>query len=306
VGTPGNVSVTASSGSGVCDTTNSYTSAANDALSIRAVTTGTVGTPNTTISAIVGSGGQTGSGTANTMTKWTGVNVLGNATMTDNGTTVTLGSGKTLDVSAATVKYPPSLFEACAPVGNAADSTDTIGNNSVANSLQIFTAACGWSTNATANTIDGTHRGINITIIHNYTAPGSGATAVAEIGVCITANISAHTCTASYQRLWAGAAVAPAAAADQASLFSWQIIPTGTAGTFTTSSFRTNAGILNNPAANVSATVACSICANATAVPVSFVVGITWSTATGSTTCNGVANNGNNCASLTGASWNWF
>ena len=40
----------------------------------------------------LGASGVTGTGTANTMTKWTGTNTIGNGSSTDNGTTTTLGS----------------------------------------------------------------------------------------------------------------------------------------------------------------------------------------------------------------------
>jgi len=246
----------------------------------------------------------TGSGTANTMTKWTGSSALGNATMTDNGTTVTLGSGKTLDVSAATLKVPGSAFNACTPVGNASEATDTIGNQSVSASLQIFTATCGLSASL-ANYIDGTggHHGVHVSVINDYTAPGSGATAIAEIGACPTVSVATHTCSANYVRLWSGAAVAPAAATAQAELFAWDILATGTSGGFVTSSYRTNAGIINNPAANVSSYVACG--ATCTGGAWSIVVGLTWSGTT-SGTCNGVATNGNNCASMMGSTWQWI
>lgn len=103
VGTPGNISVTVNGATSVCDNTNSYTTAATDLLDWQAVTTGVVGASlNLQVGGQVGTGGITGSGTANTLTKFTGSTGIGNASATDNGTTFAIPEAFNLGSSAQT------------------------------------------------------------------------------------------------------------------------------------------------------------------------------------------------------------
>src|SRR5208337_3605752 len=149
VGTPGNIVITVSSSTAVCDDTNSYTTAANDRLSWQVVTTGT-GTLATRIQGQAGTGGVTGSGTNTQLTYWNSSTGLGSmADFTFASHTITAGSSAILDLHSTPVttglKLPTGAGAAPTVAGNIAfDSTAndlSWGNGSTTNHAINITGA---------------------------------------------------------------------------------------------------------------------------------------------------------------------
>ena len=105
VGTPGNIAITVTSGTIVCDDTNSYTTSVGDTISWAITVSGTVGTPTLVVSAQIGTGGITGSGTSGQFAQWNATTGLTAGKAVPTGTVVGTSdtqtfTNKTMDVEA--------------------------------------------------------------------------------------------------------------------------------------------------------------------------------------------------------------
>ena len=86
-------------------------------------------------STFAGLGGVTGTGTANTMTKWTGASTIGNSALTDNGTTLAYGSNVTLATNAGTTNNFGNGGGATVNTIGTAANTNRIGADAALNAF---------------------------------------------------------------------------------------------------------------------------------------------------------------------------
>ena len=188
---------------------------------------------------------------------------------------------------------------ACATVGNAADSTDIIGNQSLT-TQQFLNTGCAITGGATAGTIDGTHKGIIVRYTFDVSADNS-PTWSTTFGVCPTANFSAHACSSGYLPLYTFTTSATASTVQRAGGIEFHVTATGTQGKFATFALRNVGNAFGQPP---TLTAVQDVSAAVNGGSYTFVLGVTWS-ATSSNTCNGVGTNGGNCLSTLGGEWLW-
>ena len=188
---------------------------------------------------------------------------------------------------------------ACATVGNAADSTDIIGNQSLT-TQQFLNTGCAITGGATAGTIDGTHKGIIVRYTFDVSADNSPTWAT-TFGVCPTANFSAHACSSGYIPLYTFTTSATATTVQRAGGVEFHVTATGTQGKFATFALRNVGNAFGQPP---TLTAVQDVSAAVNGGSYTFVLGVTWS-ATSSNTCNGVGTNGGNCLSTLGGEWLW-
>jgi hypothetical protein len=246
----------------------------------------------------------TGDGIIDSATPSSAVTSAGTVTATpiaQNAATVLAGpnSGAAANPS---FKALASLMNACPTVGNPSDSTDTIGNQSSTGG-QIYSDYCTIATPSTANTIDGTHHGIQLTWLEDQT--GSGApTWTVKLGICPTANISGHTCSSGFIPLISSIANTQVITGPVPTVHTFEVIATSTPGRFSAAASRAIGGQSWTEATGVSGIVSCGpTCTSGSSF--SFVLQYTWS-GTGTATCNAVAANGSDCTSVTGAYFPWI
>ncbi len=246
----------------------------------------------------------TGDGIVDSSTPSTAVSSTGTVTATpiaQNAATALTGpiSGSAASPSFKTLS---SIMNACATVGNSSDSADTIGNQSSA-AGQIYSTSCTITTPSTANTIDGTHHGIELTWLEDQSGSGSPTWTV-KLGICPTANISGHSCSSGFIPLLSSIAASESITGPVPTEHSFDVIATGTPGTFATAAIRTIGGQNWSVSNSTSGIVACgATCTDGASF--SFVLQYTWSAASNGT-CNGVGANGTDCSSVTGARFPWI
>jgi len=195
-----------------------------------------------------------------------------------------------------------ALFNACTPTTNTSLGTDLVGNQSGATVLQVFNDYCTVTTASTANTIDGTHHGIDLKWTFDFT---SNATPTWQLtfGICPTANISGHTCSSGFVNLYQQTAGTITSATAIGNGAEFTVVATATPGEFSTSFVRLGVnGLGGNP--NTGSLISCgSACTGGSSY--SFMMGFVYS-ATGSATCLGQATSGTNCAAATAMVPTWI
>ena len=262
-------------------------------------------------------GGSSGSGSGNLQSlTFTGDGIVDSATPSSAVTSAGTLTATPIVQNAATALTGPnsgaaanpsfktlsSIMNACPTVGNASDSTDTIGNQA-STAGQIYTDYCTITTPSTANTIDGTHHGIQLTWLEDQTGSGSPTWTV-KLGICPTANISGHTCSSGFIPLISSLALTESISGPAPTLHSFEVIATSTPGKFSIAASRAIGGQSWTEVSSVSGIVSCGpTCTGGSSF--SFVLQYTWS-GTGNATCNGVATNGTDCTSATGAYFPWM
>jgi hypothetical protein len=246
----------------------------------------------------------TGDGIVDSSTPSAAITTSGTVTATPlaQGAATVLAGPNNGSAANPSFKTLGSVMNACPTVGNSSDAIDTISNQS-SNSGQIYSDYCTITTASTANTIDGLHHGIELTWLEDQTGSGSPLWTV-KLGICPTANISGNKCTSGFIPLLSSIATTENITGPVPTVHSFEVIATGTPGTFATAAIRAIGGQNWGVSNSTSGIVACgTTCTGGSSF--SFVLQYTWS-GTSSGTCNGLGANGTDCSSVTGARFPWI